>query len=45
MRHKVSVSIGVIGTDPHDSKTLDEYLVLADQKMYEVKSARKANRK
>lgn len=45
MRHKVSVSIGVIVTDPHDSKTLDEYLVLADQKMYEVKSARKANRK
>lgn len=41
----VSVSIGVIVTDPQENKSLDEYLVMADNKMYEVKCARKANRK
>lgn len=43
-KHNVSVSIGVIVTDPKEHKSLDEYLVMADKKMYEVKSARKANR-
>lgn len=38
---KIQVSHGVIVTDPKSGRSLDEYLVMADKKMYEVKSARK----
>ena len=42
---KIKLSHGVIVTDPKSGKTLDEYLVMADKKMYEVKAARKRNAK
>lgn len=37
----IHVSHGVIVTDPYSDNTLDDYLVMADQRMYQVKSARK----
>ena len=44
-QHNISVSIGIIETDPSENKTLDEYLVAADKKMYEVKEKRHAAQK
>ena len=41
----IHVSHGIIITDPGSSCTLDEYLVMADKKMYEVKCARKRKEK
>ena len=41
LQDNIHVSDGVIITDPKSPRTLDEYLVMADKKMYEVKSARK----
>jgi diguanylate cyclase (GGDEF)-like protein len=37
----ILVSHGIIITDVNSNRTLDEYLVMADKKMYEVKCARK----
>lgn len=37
---QVSISKGMIITDPDSRKTLDEYLIQADQKMYELKRRR-----
>ncbi|MCR5324586.1 MAG: glycosyl hydrolase 53 family protein [Lachnospiraceae bacterium] len=39
----IEVSSGVIYTDPESSRTSDEYLVIADKHMYEVKRARKSD--
>lgn len=44
-RKEIEVSIGVIVTDPSDIKDLDDYLIMADEEMYRVKTARKAHRK
>lgn len=41
---KLEVSIGIIVTDPEEKRTLDDYLVLADEKMYEIKMKRKTGR-
>lgn len=41
----IHVSHGIIITDPKSNMTLDEYLVMADKKMYEVKCARKRKAK
>jgi diguanylate cyclase (GGDEF)-like protein len=41
----VLVSHGIIITDVNSDRTLDEYLVMADKKMYEVKSLRKRRAK
>ncbi len=42
---KIKISHGVIVTDPKSNTSLDEYLILADKKMYEVKTARKRRAK
>lgn len=42
---QIHVSHGIIITDPKNNLTLDEYLVMADKKMYEVKCARKRKAK
>lgn len=42
---RIHVSHGIIITDPKSNLTLDEYLVMADKKMYEVKCARKRRAK
>ena len=44
LEKEIEVSIGVIVTNPAEEKTLDEYLVMADEKMYRIKQARKAGR-
>ncbi len=36
----IDVSTGVIYTDPDSPRTLDEYMVMADKRMYEVKRSR-----
>lgn len=41
IRDRIRVSHGIIITDPKENKSLEDYLILADKKMYEVKSARK----
>lgn len=41
----VSVSVGLMITNPKEEKTLDEYLAQADIKMYEMKKAEKENKK
>jgi len=38
----IEVSSGVIYTDPNSASTSDDYLVMADKHMYEVKRARKS---
>ena len=38
----IEVSSGVIYTDPESDRTSDDYLVMADKHMYEVKRARKS---
>ena len=38
----VSLSHGVIVTDPSSGKSLEEYIVMADKEMYKIKQARKA---
>ena len=38
----IDVSSGVIYTDPESDRTSDDYLVIADKHMYEVKRARKS---
>ncbi|MBR6255116.1 MAG: hypothetical protein IKR22_06765, partial [Clostridiales bacterium] len=38
---KILVSHGFIITDPKSDKSLEDYLVMADQHMYEVKRERK----
>ena len=40
---KIEMSCGYIMTDPDSGRTLDEYLVMADQHMYEVKNERKGS--
>ncbi len=40
----ISISTGVIFSDPKDVRTMDEYLAMADKKMYEAKSKRKRTR-
>ena len=40
---KIQVSTGFIITDPKSDKTLEDYLVMADQHMYEVKRERKGS--
>lgn len=40
-KEQISVSVGIIVTDPKSGYTIEEYMVSADKKMYEVKSARK----
>lgn len=40
----IEVSLGVILTDPNSNKSLEEYLVNADEEMYKIKSRRKKNR-
>lgn len=42
--YNISVSMGVTVTDPCSGKKLDDYLKLADQDMYRVKTAKKALR-
>lgn len=44
LEKEIEVSIGVIVTDPKEEKTLDEYLVMADEKMYRIKQERKSGR-
>lgn len=44
LEKKLEVSIGIIVTDPQENKTLDDYLVMADEKMYKIKQSRKAAR-
>lgn len=41
----LTVSIGSVISDPCSSQSLEEYIHLADEKMYEEKVAKKANRK
>ena len=41
----LTVSIGSVVTDPMRNDSLEEYVRLADEKMYEEKVAKKANRK
>ena len=41
----LTVSIGSVVTDPMTNDSLEEYVRLADEKMYEEKVAKKANRK
>ena len=38
---QISVSFGVIFTDPSDSLTFDDYIAMADKKMYQQKKERK----
>lgn len=38
---QINVSHGIIITDPKKNLSLDEYLVMADKKMYQIKCARK----
>ncbi|MBQ9332754.1 MAG: glycosyl hydrolase 53 family protein [Lachnospiraceae bacterium] len=40
---RIEMSCGYIMTDPGSDRTLDEYLVMADQHMYEVKKERKGS--
>ncbi|MBO7336938.1 MAG: glycosyl hydrolase 53 family protein, partial [Lachnospiraceae bacterium] len=40
IERNIAVSSGVIYTDPQSSRTPEEYLVIADKHMYEVKRAR-----
>lgn len=40
-KNDINVSIGVIITDPLSNKTFDEYMRIADQEMYKVKSTKK----
>ena len=42
---RLTVSIGSVISDPSSAKSLEEYIHLADEKMYEEKVAKKANRK
>lgn len=44
LEKEIEVSIGVIVTNPAEEKTLDEYLVMADEKMYRIKQERKSGR-
>jgi PleD family two-component response regulator len=37
---QISVSQGIVFTKPESDKTLDEYLKMADQKMYQAKRNR-----
>ena len=41
-KSNVSLSHGIIVTDPASGKSLDEYIVMADKEMYKIKQARKA---
>ena len=41
----LTISIGSVVTDPTGNDSLEEYVRLADEKMYEEKVAKKANRK
>ena len=41
----ISVSIGVVVTNPAEDKALDDYLAQADILMYEMKNAEKERRK
>ncbi len=41
-KKNVSLSHGVIVTDPSSGKSLEEYIVMADKEMYKIKQARKA---
>ena len=41
----LTVSIGSVVTDPMRNDSLEEYVRLADEKMYEEKNAKKENRK
>lgn len=40
-KKSIKVSQGVILTDPKSGRLLDEYLVMADEKMYEIKQSRR----
>lgn len=42
-KFKIEISIGIVLTEPKSGKTLDDYLTMADQKMYEVKLKKKQN--
>lgn len=44
-RHRISVSVGMVLTNPEESLSLDEYLAQADIKMYEMKKAEKKSKK
>ena len=41
----VSISYGIIVTDPSSGRSLDEYIVMADKEMYKIKQAKKAKHK
>ena len=41
----VSISYGIIVTDPSSGRSLDEYMVMADKEMYKIKQAKKAKHK
>lgn len=43
-KENISVSSGVVITKPEEIRSLDEYLAMADQKMYEAKANRKRTR-
>lgn len=42
--HNIGVSMGVVVTEPSSGNKLDDYLKIADQDMYRVKTAKKALR-